>query len=133
MIIRVLPSPSMSCHSEASVLYLSTGGFNFPRLQLPLPLCGAGPRCHAALERAAASPRPDKPPRLLRHIILDNYQVLETRIKNPTAGGTVTPSCTFSYVLYLFTAGAASVKSVSLPDVRVLYVHKETQYSSRHC
>lgn len=92
MIIHVLPSPSTSCHFEVNVFYLNAGGFNFPRLQLPLPLCGAGLRCHAALERAAGSLCPDKPSRLLRHVILDNYQVLETCTKNPTAGDTVTSS-----------------------------------------
>lgn len=137
MIIHVLPSPSMSCQFEVNVFYLNTGGFNFPCLQLPLPLCSAGLRCHAALERAAGSLCPDKPPRLLRHVILDNYQVLETRTKNPTAGDTVTSGCAFSYVLYLtsflYLLLRLPARNQSLPVIRVLYVHKEVQYSTCHC
>lgn len=33
--------------------------------------------------------------------MLDNYQVLETPTKSPTAGDTVTPACTFAYGPYL--------------------------------
>lgn len=53
MIIHVLPSPSMSCHFEVNVLYLNAGGFNFPRLQLLLPLCSAGLRWSVPLAPGA--------------------------------------------------------------------------------
>lgn len=67
-----------------------------------------------------------------------NYQVLETWTKNPTAGDTVTYSCTFSCVLYLSSfihslPRLVSAKSVSLPDTRGLYVHEEMQFSTRCC
>lgn len=101
MITHVLPFPSTSCHFEVNAFHPNARGFNFTSPQLPPPLCSVGLRCHAALECAAGCLRPDKPPRLLRHVILDNYQVSETCTKNPTAGETVTSSCRFSYVLYL--------------------------------
>jgi len=53
MTIRVLPSPSMSCRFEANAFYLNTGGFNFPCLQLPLPLCSTGLRRSAPLAPCA--------------------------------------------------------------------------------
>lgn len=46
MTARVLPSLLTSCHLEANALHLNAGGFNFPLLQLPPPLCSAG--CAAA-------------------------------------------------------------------------------------
>lgn len=87
----------LSCHFEANVLYLNAGGFHFPCLQLPLPLCRAVP----LPERAAGCLCPDNPPRAPRLVMLDNYQVLETPTKSPTAGDTVTPACTFAYGPYL--------------------------------
>lgn len=92
MTTRVLPSLLTSCHLEANALHPNAGGFNFPLLQLPLPLCSTG---------RTATPLPRQLPRLLRHVTLDNYQVLEACTKSPAAGDTVTSSCTFPRVLYL--------------------------------
>jgi len=60
------------------------------------PSCSCRRLCAA---RAVLLPR--QLPRLLRHVTLDNYQVLEACTKSPAAGDTVTSSCTFPYVLYV--------------------------------